>query len=177
MKKLIRFLSFLFILALGFLFLEFYFDIPGLPVENINKSLSLANGIVFNDLVTGVSIGTALFILSLLVFPFLTRHIDTRLYFKSIHQGIISAFVFYVSDLIYDYIGKLGNTYLLTAICVVILLTIILIQISTGIFKKQEDRIEFRTSHYASIAAGLIFGVLLNLGKLGMEMLEVYLPK
>lgn len=34
----------------------------------------------------------------------------------------------------------------------------------------KEDRVEFKTAYIAGIAAGLIFGILLRLGKIGFEM-------
>ena len=91
------------------------------------------------------------------------RKINTRSYFKNLFQGVISSFIFFISQMIYQICERISKFYLLMTLIGIVLITLILIRIVAGMYKKETDQVEFRTSFVASITAGLIFSVLLQL--------------
>ena len=176
MKKLLGFLFLILILATAGYLLQQYYHIFDQPIKDLDRYLALANGMFLRQLITGVSAGTALFVVILLVFPLLTRNIDTRAYFMNVRHGIVSSFVFFVSQAIYNYFEKINKFYLFLSMVVVVLVTFVLIQLFAGMFKKEEERVTFRTGHIACITAGIIFGILLKLSMVGVDYLKAMVP-
>lgn len=154
----------LLIIFAGVLFgLQYYFHMLDKPFKQIHQYIAKANNIVYKDMFWGISTGTVFFIAILIILPVLMRKINTRSYFKNLYQGIVSSFIFFISQVIYAYFAKISKFYLLIAIIGIVIITLILIRIVAGMYKKEEDQVEFRTSYVASITAGLIFSVLLQL--------------
>jgi hypothetical protein len=121
----------------------------------------------------GISTGTLFFIAILIVLPILMRKINTRSYFKNLFQGVISSLIFFISQTIYLLCEKVSKFYLLVAIIGIAVITLILIKIVSSMYKKEADQIEFRTAYIASITAGLIFSVLLQLISLWGNWLKI----
>ncbi len=107
----------------------------------------------------GISTGTLLFIVILIISPVLMGKINTRSYFKNLFQGVISSFIFFLSQSLYEYCERISKFYLRVTLMGVSIITLILIGIVAGIYKNEADQVEFRTSFVASITAGLIFSV------------------
>ncbi|MGE5605045.1 MAG: hypothetical protein ACM3YE_05060 [Bacteroidota bacterium] len=176
MKKFIGFL--LFILFLGSILygLQYYFQIFNEPLRQINENLTFFNEMVNNQIVTGISIGTVILLTMLIIIPVFAKDINTRSYFKNIKQGVVSSFIFYLSQLINAYFEKIGQVYLLVSIIATMIITIILIQIGAKMFRDKEEAMEFRTGYIASITAGLLFSVLLQMLMLGVDFLKAQMP-
>lgn len=172
MKKFIGFLLLIMILGAVLYGLQYNYHVFDEPLKQMNKSLAFFNKIINNQIITGISLGTALFILLLLIIPFFTKDINTKSYFKNIKQGVVSSFIFYLSQLISSYFKKIGQVYLLISIFGTMLITIILVQIGAKTFRNQEDAMEFRTGYIASITAGLVFSVLLQISTLGLNFIK-----
>lgn len=153
--------------------LQYFWHILDRPIQYCNQYLNAANGVFFKEMVWGVSAGTLLFIGILIVFPILMRNINTRSYFKNLYMGILSSLIFYLSQTVYDFIAKINKSYLLVSIAIVSVVTLILTGIIVKVYKKKEDQVEFRTSLVASITAGLIFGVLLQLVMIGLDFVKL----
>lgn len=143
--------------------MQYYFHILNTPLKQCNHYIATANNIVYKDMFWGISTGTIFFIAILIILPILMRKINTRSYFKNLFQGVISSLIFFISQNIYSYFEKISKFYLLVAIIGVAIITLVLIKIVAGMYKKEEDQVEFRTAYVASITAGLIFSVLLQL--------------
>lgn len=101
---------------------------------------------------------------------------SSKSYFKNIKQGVVSSFIFYLSQLINAHFEKIGQVYLLVSIIATIIITIILIQIGARIFRDKEEAVEFRTGYIASITAGLVFSVLLQMLIMGVDFLKTQMP-
>ena len=143
----------------------------------LNQYLPQLDNLLLGQLITGITIGTVLFIIILLIIPLLIRSINTQSYFKNLNQCMVSSFIFYISQLVYDYLGKVNRVYLLISIGVVVIVTIVLIQATARMYKNPKDGVEFRTGFVASITAGLIFSLLLKLFLIGFEVLKMKLMK
>lgn len=172
MKKFIGFLLLVMILGSVLYGLQYYYHVFDEPLRQMNENLTLFYKIINNQIITGISLGTALFILLLLIIPFFAKDINTKSYFKNIKQGVVSSFIFYLSQLINSYFEKIDQVYLLISIFGTMLITIILVQIGAKIFRNQEDEMEFRTGYIASITAGLVFSVLLQILTLGLDFIK-----
>lgn len=176
MKKFIGFLLFVLILGSVLYGLQYYFHIMDEPLRQITERLTFLNQMINNQIITGISIGTALFILMLLIIPIFAKDINTKSYFKNIKQGVVSSFIFYLSQLIYAYFEKISQVYLVISIFAVMIVTIVLIQIGAKMFRNKEEAMEFRTGYIASITAGLVFSVLLQMMMMGIGLLKTQMP-
>ncbi len=162
-KKIVLFFVLLFITAGILGGIQYYNHIFDKPLKIFNSYISKANNLVYKDMFWGISTGTLLFIIILIILPVLMRKINTRSYFKNLFQGVISSFIFFLSQSLYGYCERISKFYLLVTLFGVALVTLILIRIVAGMYKNKADQVEFRTSFVASITAGLIFSVLLQL--------------
>lgn len=162
----------LFILAAVVYGLQYYYDILDVPLEYLNNYLAAANGMIFSEMILGISTGTLLFIVILIIFPIFMKNINTRSYFKNLYSGILSSFIFFISQWVYKFCEKIDKFYLLLSMAGLSVLTLILIGIIARMYKKKEDKVEFRTQYIASITAGLIFGILLQLFSMGVEFVK-----
>lgn len=171
-KTFLNFLLIIFGLVAVIYGLQYFFHILDVPLKYLNNYLAAANGIVFKEMIWGISMSTILLIGILIILPILMRNINTRSYFKNLYSGILSSFIFFISQQIYKFCEKISKFYLLLSMAGVSLITLILIQIVAGMYKKKEDQIEFRTQYIASITAGLIFGILLQLLMMGMDAVK-----
>ncbi len=176
MKKFIGFLVFVMILGAVLYGIQYYFHTFDVPLQQITTNLAFLNQMINNQIFTGISVGTALFILMLIIIPIFAKDINTKSYFKNIKQGVVSSFIFYLSQLINSYFEKIGQVYLLISIFAMMIITIVLIQIGAKMFRNKEDAVEFRTGYIASITAGLVFSVLLQLLMMGIGSLKVQMP-
>lgn len=164
------------VLALAFLavsiclLLQVLFHLFNGPLNDLRDYLSTANGIIYSRMALGISVGTVIVLAVLLVFPILIHNINTRSYFKGLYRGVISAAIFYFSKSLYAYLSSFSQLYMLLSMLVVVVITFMLIQAVAKMHKREEDQIEFRTSFIASITAGLLFGVLLQLITVGVEV-------
>lgn len=178
-SKPIRFLKVLFglfILA-GLVYgLQYFFHILDRPLEIFNNYLSAANGVISKEMIWGISTGMLLFIVILIVFPVFMKNINTRSYFKNLYSGILSSFIFFVSQWIYKFCEKISQFYLILSIAGLSIVTLILIGFITRMYKREEDKVEFRTQYIASITAGLIFGILLQLFSIGIGLVKSSFP-
>ncbi|HBE78126.1 MAG TPA: hypothetical protein DDW65_10155 [Firmicutes bacterium] len=171
--KFFKILIVLLILA-GMLFgLQYYLRILDKPLQVFNNFIEKSNRMVSKDMFWGISTGTIFFIAILIILPILMHKINTRSYFKNLFQGLISSFIFFISQIIYNWCAKISKFYLLVAIVAIAIITLILIKIVAGMYKKEADQVEFRTAYVASITAGLIFSVLLQLVTLWSNWLKV----
>lgn len=162
-KKIVLFFILLVITAGILGGLQYYNHIFDKPLKIFNSYVLNANKIVYKDMFWGISTGTLLFIIILIILPVLMRKINTRSYFKNLFQGVISSFIFFLSQSLYGYCERISQFYLLVTLFGVALVTLLLIRIVAGMYKNEADQVEFRTSFVASITAGLIFSVLLQL--------------
>ena len=161
--KLILIILILFTILIFFYFINKIFKIWDTQLYQIQSQLKQINRVFFMQLITGISVGTILLLIFIIIFPFLTKKVNTKEYIKNIILGVVASFVFFVSQTVYQYFGKIGKYYLVLSIIVTIIITIIIVELISLSFKSDKKEVEFRTSILSCIASGLIFGIVLNI--------------
>jgi hypothetical protein len=119
----------------------------------------------------GITLGSLGLVLALCIFPIFLRRIDERAYLRSIWRGIVSAAVFYLSNELYALASKIGRVHFLFAMLAVIVATAVIVE-GVSLSVKEEEERSFRTDVVASIASGLLFGVLVKLAQYGLGLLK-----
>lgn len=142
------------------------------PLKEVGSYLKTVDEQMSGQWIAGISFGTLIFIGALILIPILSKQINTKMYFSNIRQGVVASFVFFGSNWVYSLMGKFGKIYMFLSIAVISIVTIILASLGSKFFKTQEAKVEFKSGLIASVTAGLIFGVLLNLIKLVIDIVK-----
>ncbi|MCL6590373.1 MAG: hypothetical protein K6U80_10510 [Firmicutes bacterium] len=142
------------------------------PLKQVGSYLKLADEQMSRKWIAGISFGTLIFIGALFLIPVFSKQIDAKIYFSNIRQGIVASFVFFGSDWVYGLMENFGKIYKLLSIAVISIVTLILISFGAKFFKTQEAKVEFKSGLVASVTSGLIFGVLLNLITLVINLIK-----
>jgi hypothetical protein len=124
----------------------------------------------------GITLGSLALIVALCVFPIFLHKIDERAYARGLWRGVISAAVFYLSNELYGMATKVGRIHFIVSMFAVIVVTILVVE-GVSLSVREEEEKSFRTDIVASIASGLLFGVLVKLGGFGIEYLTTLLSK
>jgi hypothetical protein len=176
MKRAVKFLLnfFLTIIVFGAILSALYyinniFKIFDLPINQIKSQLNDVNKVFFTQLAVGLSAGTLLLLIIILIFPFFTKKINTKEYLKNIILGVIASFVFYISQTIYQYFEKFGKFYAIISIISAALITFLIVEFMSLTFNSERKEVEFRTAVLGCIASGLIFSIVLNTALLFMN--------
>jgi hypothetical protein len=118
----------------------------------------------------GITIGSLVLILALCFFPIFLTKIDERAYARGLWRGVISAAVFYLSTELFAVATAIGRVhFLLSVLAVVVVCAIVVEGVSLAV--REEEEKSFRTDVIASIASGLLFGVLVKLAEYGLAMI------
>ncbi len=178
-KKFLSKLFFTLIFIISILFILIIIQLVFHPfsviLSQISEWIINANKTLSSELIAGISIGTVIFVLLMFFFPLMHKGVNRKRYWSSIQKGLITSFVFYISQLFYRYAETIGRFYFLIALFIVIIITLILIEIIT-LSMREEKEIELRTDLIAAIVSGLIFGILLKLFMIGLNLVEHLLP-
>jgi hypothetical protein len=154
-------------------FLNRQFKVVDLPINEIQTELKEVNSVLFVQLVTGISVGTALLLIFIFILPLFTKKINTKEYLKNIILGVIASFVFYVSQTIYHYFERFGKFYMAVSVAATVVVTFIIVEIMSLTFQSERKEIEFRTAILGCIASGLIFSVVLNIVLMVMDYFKI----
>jgi hypothetical protein len=119
----------------------------------------------------GITIGSLALILGLCVFPLFLRRIDEKAYARGLWRGLVSAAVFYLSNQLFALASRIGRVHFIVAIVAVVVVTALVVE-GVSLAVKEEEEKSFRTDVVASIASGLLFGVLVKLAGYGLELLR-----
>jgi hypothetical protein len=144
-----------------------------IPAFKIQSELKEVNKIFFIQIAAGVSVGAILLLIIVFIFPFFTKNVDTKNYIKNLILGLVASFVFFLSQTIYKYFEKFGSFYKILSIIAVTIITLIIVEIMALFFHNRKKEIEFRTTILAGIASGLIFGIILNISLLVIDLLKI----
>jgi len=139
--------------------------------ETIAKCLSYAEELdasLSHEAFAGISIGSLVLILVICLFPFLLRRIDEAAYLRGLVRGLIAAAVFFLSSKLFELAVGENRVYFLLATLGVIILTLIVVEGLSLAVREEEER-SFRTDVTASIASGLLFGVLVKIVEFAFE--------
>ncbi len=136
----------------------------------VDNYVAMINGMFFQEWITGITVGTGVFIIILIIFPILMRNINTRSYFRDLYEGLISTFIYFITQSIYDFFAETSRFYLIVSIIGLTIITLVLVNVVAKLYKNKEAQMDFRSGYIASITAGLIFGVLVQLFDLGFEI-------
>ncbi len=138
-------------------------------VEELDSKLS-------REAFNGITIGSLVLVLALCVFPIFLSRIDERAYARGLWRGVISAAVFYVSNGLFALASKIGRVDFIISVLAVVVVSAIVVEGVSLAVREEEER-SFRTDIVASIASGLLFGVLVKLGGIGLELLRAGVGK
>jgi hypothetical protein len=119
----------------------------------------------------GITLGSLGLILALCVFPVFLSKIDERAYARGLWRGIIAAAVYYLSNELFAVASELGRIHFIVSMFVVIAVTAVVVE-GVSLAVREEEEKSFRTDVVASIASGLIFGVIVKLAGYGLEYLK-----
>jgi hypothetical protein len=119
----------------------------------------------------GITLGSLALILALCVFPVFMSKIDDKAYWRGLWRGVIAAAVYYLSNEVFALASKLGRIHFIVSMIAVIVITAVIVE-GVSLTVREEDEKSFRTDVVASIASGLIFGVLVKLASYGLELLK-----
>jgi xanthine/uracil permease len=144
-------------------------------IERIAAYVAALDEKITQEAFNGITIGTLVLVVVLCVFPIFLRRIDERAYGRGLWRGLISAAVFYLSSELFTLAQKLGRVHLVVAVIAVIVVTAVVVE-GIALSVREEDEKSFRTDVVASIASGLLFGVLVRLGGYGLEYAKSLLP-
>ncbi len=123
------------------------------------------------ELFNGITIGSLVLILGLCVFPIFLRKIDERAYGRGLWRGIISAAVFFLANALFALASKISRTGFILSIVGVAVVGAVIVEAVSLAAKEEEER-SFRTDIVASIASGLLFGVIVKLAEYGLEFIK-----
>ncbi len=160
------------VLLAGLYVIQYYFHLFDNVIEFINQDIGIVNGTLSAELLTGISIGMIFLVLFIFFFPFFIKGINKIKYLESVYRGVISAFVYFISDQAYRLTEKISRFYFFVTIVIVIMITIILIEI-VSLSVKKEKEVEMRTDIVSAIVAGLVFGLVLKLVLYGIDYLKL----
>jgi hypothetical protein len=130
-------------------------------VEDLDANLS-------HETFAGISIGSLALILVICLFPFLLKRIDEAAYLRGLWRGLIATAVFFLSNKLFTLASSGSRVYFLLTVLGIIILTLIVVE-GLSLAVREEDERSFRTDVTASIASGLLFGVLVKIAEFIIE--------
>lgn len=137
----------------------------------INDWIITTNQAISRELITGISGGLVVLVLLIFITPLFMRGVNNKQYMVATWRGIISSFVFLVTQALYDYAEQISRFYLIVAIVAVVILSLILIEY-LSLMMKQEEQVAFRTDIVSALVSGLIFGIVMKVIFLMVDMIK-----
>jgi hypothetical protein len=134
-------------------------------LAQVDEGFEAIDSALLSKIATGVSVGAVLILVAVFALPLFMKSIDSKEYVKNIVLGLVSSFVFYLSQSLYDTIGKRGKLYVALSMAVVAFITFFIVELLALAFKSKKRGVEFRTAVLGGIASGLAFGIVLELVK------------
>ena len=131
-------------------------------VRVVEAWIASANNFADQDLFTGISLGMIVLALAVAFLPLVSRKINRKQYMVATQRGVLAALVFFFSTMLYTWAGNLSRFWLIVAIVGVAIFTFILIE-TLALLMRQDEEVAFRTDLLASIASGLVSGIVLKL--------------
>ena len=168
-KKAVRFLKqvlvvclVLFIIVGGLLAVQLIFEPFTDQIILVTDWIAKVNSVVETSLFTGISVGMIVLALVVAFLPLVSRKINRRQYLVATQRGVLAALVFFFSQMLYTWAENLSRFWLIVAIVGVAAITFILIE-TLSLLMRQDEEVAFRTDLLASIASGLVSGIVLKL--------------
>lgn len=124
--------------------------------------LGEVNTFLDTSMMTGISAGMIVLSLLVLVLPLLMKGIQKPQYTTAVRRGIVASLVFFVSQLLYTWAELQGRGLLILSMMVVLVLSFVLIEFLARLLRG-ENEVAFRTDMLASMASGLVSGIVLKL--------------
>jgi hypothetical protein len=139
--------------------------------EAIARALAYVEGLDENlshGTFAGISMGSLVLVLAICLFPFLLKKIDEAAYLRGLWRGIIAAAMFFLSTKLFELASGANRIYFLLSVLGIIVLTLIVVE-GLSLAVREEDERSFRTDVIASMASGLLFGVLVKIVEFAVE--------
>jgi hypothetical protein len=140
-------------------------------VQKIDATLASLDKTLSSTIITGVSISSLVVIIAVFGISLAGNGVHKRQYIVSFWRGILSSAVFLLSDSFYRFIRTQGKLYYSISLLTFVVGIFILVEIISRWGKVSEER-NRRTELLASIAAGLSFAVLVQIGEYLIQQLQ-----
>lgn len=140
----------------------------------IEKATAFVSGLdsrLSREAFSGITIGSLVLVIALCVFPLFLSKIDERAYARGLWRGLVSAAMFFLSNRLFSLAESVGRIHFIVAVIAVVIVTGLVVE-GISLAVKEEEEKSFRTDVVASIASGLLFGVLVKLAGYGIELLK-----
>ncbi len=156
--------------------LQTYFHTFNGLIHYINQDIGKVNSTLSAKLLTGISIGTILLVIFILFFPLFMKGVKKKRYFDSVYRGVIASFIYFISDWVYQYTGRISRFYFLLSALIFIIITIVMVEI-LALSTRREKEAEVRTDIIAAIVAGLVFSLIIKFISSGWVYLKEIIMK
>ncbi|NNM54878.1 MAG: hypothetical protein HKM05_09170 [Spirochaetales bacterium] len=144
-------------------------------ITYVDQDVNLATSTLSVQVMTGVSIAALVLFFVFLAIAILHRGINNRQFVSSFFRNILSSVIFVVSDWAFSTLQKQGRFYLLLALVLTLIITIILIEMVAKA-SNQKAEISMRTDLMSSVTAGLAFGLILATGQFTWGWVKHFIP-
>jgi hypothetical protein len=151
--------------------LQTYFHTFDGLISYVNQDIGKVKGTLSAELLTGISIGTIVLVIFILFFPLFMKGVQKKRYFVSVYRGVISSFVYFISDWVYQYTGRISRFYFLLSALIFIIITIVMVEI-LALSSKREKEAEVRTDMIAAVVSGLVFSLIIKFISSGWTYLK-----
>jgi hypothetical protein len=141
-------------------------------LARVERGFEALDSALLSKLTAGISVGAILVLLAVFVLPLFFKKVDSKEYVKNLVLGLVSSFVFYLSQLLYDFIGTRGRVYVAISMLLVAFVTFFIVEVLALGFKSRRKGVEFRTAVLGGIASGLAFGIVLQLVTVGLAAIR-----
>jgi len=149
---------------------QIYFHPFDLVIEEANRGLAVADSTLSKDAVSGISLGSLALVGIVASLPLFKKGVRRHQYWVSFWRGLLSSAIFLCTDKLYRYVQDIGILYLTATLALFVGATIVLVEIVSRA-GRIESEADTRTELLASIASGLIFGLLVQLGEYALKAL------
>ncbi|MCE9500475.1 MAG: hypothetical protein K8R21_08260 [Leptospira sp.] len=146
-----------------------YLDIYKPFTETIDTNAKSVEILLRSKLLAGLSAGTLFLALAAYFIPIVLKDIDTQRYHKELRNGVLSAGIFFLIQIVLNNLDQ--KYYLKLAIAIVIsaVLFLILLNWILSSLDSKKEQIEIRTAVVGSIVSGILFSILVHFVTVGIN--------
>lgn len=181
-SRVVSYLKFLFHLAIFVVFCigalalvqEFWHPFDSI-LSLVQQELDQIDRKLTTESVAGVSLGGLVLALGVAGASILSRGVHKKQYQVSFVRGLVSSFIFFITDALYRFLRNRGDLYYVAAIALFVGATLVLVEILSR-WGSRTAEAERRTEFLASIVSGLTFALIVQACEHLMESMKTFLP-
>ena len=163
LKQVLLVFMILFIIAGSLVIVQLMFQPFDPWIAHVTAWIAQANDVANTNLFTGLSIGMLALAVLVTLIPVLSRRkINRKQYAVATQRGVVASLVFFFTQMLYDWAEALSRFWLIVSIIGVVIASFVIIETLSRLMRQNEE-VAFRTDILASIASGLVSGIVLKL--------------